>query len=126
MDLVGAYVAKLGLQENFARGLAGQLLGLIEDTVREQVSFGVAARVRHAVPEMLEWQLSSPTLRPGALFLDDFPQAPMLDPRAEWDGLFARFSVDATHAPLARELAVEFLASRLEPSVMMTVTRALP
>ncbi len=126
MDLIGAYVAQLGLAENAARGLAGQLLGLIEDTVREQVSFGVAARVRNAVPEMLDWQLSSPTLRPGTLSLDDFPTTTMLDPRAEWDGLFARFSVTPTQAPLARELAVQFLASRLEASVMTTVTRALP
>lgn len=126
MDLVGAYVMELGLGENAARGLAGQLLGLIEDTVREQVSFGIAARVRHAVPEMLDWQLSSPTLRPGTLSLDDFPQAPMLDPRAEWDGLFARFSVEPQHASKAKDLAMQFLSSRLEPSVMTTVTRALP
>ncbi len=126
MDLIGAYQSELHIPENAARGLAGQLLGLIEDTVREQVSFGIAARVRDAVPEMLDWQLSSPTLRPGSVSLDDFPQSSMLDPRAEWDSLFARFALPPEHATLARRLALDFLASRLEDGTFHTVRRALP
>ena len=64
MDIVEAFSHQLKLPENAARGLAGQLLGLIEDTVREKVSFGVASRIRDAVPEMIDWQTSAP--RSGA------------------------------------------------------------
>jgi hypothetical protein len=50
----------------------------------------------------------------------------MLDPRAERDALLNRFHVPLAKAALAQSLAVEFLASRLEPSVMSAVARALP
>lgn len=126
MELVSACVTQLDLPENAARGLAGQLLGLIEDTVRERVSFGLAARVRNAVPEMTQWQLAAPTLRPGSLSVNDRAGVSMLDPRAEFESLLARFQVPAERGPRARALAVEFLASRLEPSALASLSSALP
>ncbi|MFO0596817.1 MAG: hypothetical protein U0228_16000 [Myxococcaceae bacterium] len=126
MDLVAAYVSQLSLPENAARGLAGQFLGLIEDAVREKVSFGAAGRLRAAVPEMMQWQLSAPTLRPGTLSLHELEGTPMLDPRAERDALLNRFHVPLSQAPLAQSLAVEFLASRVAPSVMDAVHKSLP
>lgn len=119
-------MTQLGLAENAARGLAGQLLGLIEDTVREQVSFGVAARLRHAVPEMAQWQLAAPTLRPGSLSLNDLGASPLHDPKAELAGLLNRFHLPLTQGPLAQSLAMDFLASRVEPSVVRAIHTALP
>jgi len=87
-------------------------LGLIEDTVRERVSFGLAARVRNAVPESLP--------------VNDLAGVSMLDPRAEFESLLARFQVPAERGPRARALAVEFLASRLEPSALASLSSALP
>ncbi|MBL8912514.1 MAG: hypothetical protein JNM17_17610 [Archangium sp.] len=126
MDLVGAYVSELGLPENAARGLAGQFLGLIEDTVREKVSFGIAAKIRDAVPEMAQWQLAAPTLRPGTLSLNDLAGTSMLDPKAERDSLLNRFSVPAARAAKVQSLALAFLSTRVEPSVLAAVTKALP
>ncbi|MFT3707381.1 MAG: hypothetical protein QM817_06905 [Archangium sp.] len=126
MDLVAAYVSELGIPENAARGLAGQFLGLLEDTVREKVSFGVAARLRDAVPEMAQWQLAAPTLRPGTLSINDLVGTSMLDPKAERDALLNRFHVPASKAPQVQSLAIAFLSTRVEPSVLAAITKSLP
>lgn len=125
MDLVAEYVNKLGLAENAACGLAGQLLGLIEDTVRERVSFGVAARLRNGVPEMAQWQLAAPTLRPGTLSINDLAGTSMLDPGAELEALLARFRVPRAQSALATSLALDFLATRVEPSAFEAIARAV-
>lgn len=126
MDLIGALVSELELPENAARGLAGQFLGLIEDTVRENVSFGIAAKIRDAVPEMAQWQLSAPTLRPGALSLNDLAGTSMLDPKAERDSLLNRFNVPTARATKVQSLAVAFLSTRVEPSVLAAISKSLP
>jgi hypothetical protein len=126
VDLVAAYVSELEIPENAARGLAGQLLGLIEDTVREKVSYGAAARIRDAVPEMAQWQLAAPTLRPGTLSINDLATTSMLDARAERDSLLNRFHVPLAKASQAQALAVAFLSTRVEPSVLAAITRSLP
>ncbi|MFZ5445907.1 MAG: hypothetical protein ACOZQL_38295 [Myxococcota bacterium] len=127
MDFVGILQQRLQLPENAARGLAGQLLGLIEDTVRDRVSFGLAAQLRGAVPEMEEWQRAAPTLRPGALSLADLEPLPRgLGDQAELHGLLQRFQVHARESKLVHELALSFLATRLLPSQLALVARALP
>lgn len=126
MDLVDALATQLQLPENAARGLAGQVLGLIEDTVREQVSFGVAARLRDAVPEMAQWQVSAPTLRPGALFLADLQPSPRgLGDQAELHALLERFSVHARESSAINTLALRFLSSRLEASVVAAISKVV-
>lgn len=119
-------MSELSIPENAARGLAGQFLGLIEDTVREKVSFGVAARLRDAVPEMAQWQLAAPTLRPGTLSLNDLVGTSMLDPKAERDALLNRFHVPASKALQVQSLAIAFLSTRVEPSVLAAITKSLP
>ncbi len=94
--------------------------------MRERVSFGLAARVRNAVPEMTQWQLAAPTLRPGSLSVNELAGVSMLDPRAEFDSLLARFQVPPERGPAARALAVEFLSTRLEPSALASLSSALP
>jgi hypothetical protein len=127
MDFVGALASHLQLPENAARGLAGQVLGLIEDTVREKVSYGLAARIRDAVPEMTRWQTSSPTLQPGALSLADLQPVPRgLGDQAELHGLLERFAVHARESHAVHALALKFLASRLEPSQVALIAGALP
>ena len=127
MDFDGALQQRLQLPENAARGLAGQVLGLIEDTVRERVSFGLAAQLRDAVPEMAEWQRAAPTLRPGSLSLADLEPLPRgLGDQAELHGLLERFRVHARESKAVHALALEFLATRLMPSQHALVARALP
>lgn len=126
MDIVEAFTLQLKLPENAARGLAGQLLGLVEDTVREKVSFGMASRVRDAVPEMIEWQSASPTLAPGSLHINELPLATPGGDEHELDGLLERFRIKRADTGLVTSLTTQFLASRLSPSTMEIVSRAVP
>lgn len=124
MNIVEAYAAQLQLTENAAQGLAGQVLGLIEDTVRDRVSFGVALRIRDAVPEMALWQVAAPTLRPGTLLAADVLKAPS-GQQPELHGLLERFRVDVKESSRVNELALDFLSTRLEPSVVSVIERAV-
>ena len=72
MDIVAALSTQLKLEEESAAGLAGGLLLLIEDVVREKADFASASSIRQAVPEMRDWQMSSPTLAPGMLAPEEF------------------------------------------------------
>ena len=126
MDIVEAFTLQLKIPENAARGLAGQLLGLIEDTVREKVSYGVASRIRDAVPEMIDWQLASPTLAPGSLHINELPLPTPAGDEAELDGLMERFRIARADVGLVSSLILQFLASRLTPSTMEVVARAVP
>ena len=126
MNIVEALTLQLKLPENAARGLAGQLLGLIEDTVREKVSYGVASRIRDAVPEMIEWQTSAPTLAPGSLHINELPLPTPHGDEAELDGLLDRFRIPARERPLVASLALQFLSSRLEASMLSIIANAMP
>lgn len=126
MDIVSAIAVQLKLPENAARGLAGQLLGLIEDTVRDKVSYGVASRIRDAVPEMVNWQVSAPTMAPGSLHINDLPPARGESDEAELIGLLERFKVGPTDSALVSSLALQFLSSRLDPNTLSLIARAMP
>jgi hypothetical protein len=126
MDIVEALSLQLKLPENAARGLAGQLLGLIEDTVREKVSFGVASKIRDAIPEMIAWQTSAPTLAPGSLHINELPLPTPLGDDAELDGLLERFRIPKGDTALVSSLALQFLSSRLDPSTLAVIARAMP
>ena len=126
MDIVEAFTLQLKIPENAARGLAGQLLGLVEDTVREKVSYGMASRIRDAVPEMIDWQSAAPTLAPGSLHIDELPLPVPPGDEAELDGLLERFRIARTDVGLVSSLALQFLASRLSPSTLEVVSRAVP
>jgi hypothetical protein len=126
MNIVEALTLQLKLPENAARGLAGQLLGLIEDTVREKVSYGVASRIRDAVPEMIEWQASAPTLAPGSLHINELPLPTAHGDEAELDGLLDRFRIPARDRPLVASLVLQFLSSRLDASMRGVIANAMP
>lgn len=125
MDIVNELITQLQVPENAARGLAGQVLGLIEDTVREKVSYGVAARIRDAVPEMAQWQVSAPTMKPGSLSLADLPPPRGLGEQQELHDLLERFCVDVRKSTAVNALALKFLGSRLEPSVVALIEKAV-
>ena len=126
MDIVEALTLQLKLPENAARGLAGQLLGLIEDTVREKVSFGMASKIRDAIPEMISWQTSAPTLAPGSLHINEMPLPTPLGDEAELDGLLERFRIPKEDSALVASLALQFLSSRVDPSTLAVIARAMP
>ena len=127
MDIVGALSSQFKLEENAAAGLAGGVLLLIEDLVRDKVDFAASSRIREAVPEMRDWQMSSPTLAPGVVTLDS------LSPihQAEGDlrelvGVLSRFQLDASAAPQVASLMLQFLTTRLDPMALGIVTGAMP
>ncbi|MBE2250097.1 MAG: hypothetical protein IAE78_11155 [Myxococcus sp.] len=126
MDIVSALSQQLKLPENAARGLAGQLLALIEDVVREKVSYSVASRIHDAVPEMVKWQVAAPTLAPGSIQLNEL-EAPLRDTEeADLIGLLERFKLNVTDSALVSSLTLQFLSSRLDPATMTLIARAVP
>lgn len=128
MDFIEALSIQLRLPDSAARALAGQLLELVETTAREQVSFGLASRVRAAVPELLAWQAALPTLAPGAAYLGapplPLPAAP--GGEAELELLLERLRVPAQDRALVRSLLNQFLAARLDPPTLATLRQAMP
>lgn len=125
MDIIDAFVKQLNLTENAARGLAGQVFGLVEDTVREKVSYGVASKVRSAIPELLQWQSSSPTIIPGSLSVHETPLPGGANEEVELVRLLERFRVDVSKSALVGSLSFQFLASRLDAKTMATISRTM-
>ena len=127
MDIVGALSSQLKLEENAAAGLAGGVLLLIEDIVRDKVDFEASSRIRLGVPEMRDWQMSSPTLAPGVVTLESLSS----DHQHEGDlrelvGVLSRFQLDANAVPQVASLMLEFLTTRLDPLTLGVVTGAMP
>lgn len=126
MDLIDALKTTLDIPENAARGLAGQLLGLIEDTVRERVSFGVASQIHTRIPELSAWQASAPTLIPGSLNVYDLAVERSENDEVELVQLLERFHVDGSKVPVVGALALQFLASRVEAKVLTIISFTMP
>jgi hypothetical protein len=126
MDLITSLSMELTITENAARSLAGQVLGLIEDTVREKVSFGVASRMRNAVPELLQWQATSPTIVPGSLNISEVPMDRADHDELELVRLLERFRVDLGKRPVVSALTMQFLASRVDAQVLSAIKRTMP
>jgi hypothetical protein len=63
-------------------------------------------------------------MAPGSLKLSDV-QAPVGAPQPELHGLLARFHVDSSESDSVNALALQFLSSRLEPSVVAFIATAL-
>lgn len=127
MDIVGALSTELKLEEEMASGLAGGLLLLIEDVVREKADFASASSIRQAVPEMRDWQMSSPTLSPGMLSVDDLPPATEnTGVRGEFLAVLGRFKIDGQRAEKIALLMGTFLEGRLAPEEFAVVTGVMP
>lgn len=126
MDLITSLSTQLTITENAARSLAGQVLGLIEDTVREKVSFGVASRIRNAVPELVQWQATSPTIVPGSLAISEIGLDRADHDELELIRLLERFRVDGGKSPVVSQLTMKFLASRVDAQVLSTIKRTMP
>lgn len=127
MNFVGALASELKLEEEVASGLAGGVLLLVEDVVREKVNFEAASAIRVAVPEMRDWQMSSPTLAPGLLSVETIPPPPeAVGDRGELMAVLGRFGIDAQKTSRIAALTGQFLASRLKPDAFAKVTAAMP
>jgi hypothetical protein len=129
MDFPGALSERLGLTDAAAQGLAANVIGIIEDAVREAVSFGVASKIRDAVPELYRWQASTPTLPPGALHYDELDEwsAPGVTAEdAEFSSAMARFRVGPDRIPEVRALALQFLSSRLDAQTVAAIVKGVP
>ncbi|MEW5742338.1 MAG: hypothetical protein AB1938_25700 [Myxococcota bacterium] len=129
MDFPGSLAERLGVTDAAARGLAGQVVGIIEDIVREKVSFGVASKIRDAVPELHRWQASTPTLPPGALRYDerDGWSNPGIAPEdADFASTLARFRVPVERVPEVRALALQFLSTRLDAKTFAAIVKGVP
>ena len=130
MDIVAALSAQLKLDPTAASGLAGGLLLLIEDVVREKASFDAASCIRVAIPEIRDWQMSSPTLAPGMLTVASVAAAaaaaPVHTDHGDFLAVLGRFRVDGHSAGAVASLMHQFLSTRLTPVDLAVVTGAMP
>lgn len=127
MDIVAALSELSKLDQESASGLAGGLLLLIEDVVREKASFAAASAIRQAVPELRDWQMSSPTLAPGMLSVDTIPPSPeTIGVSGDFLAVLGRFGIDALLKQKVATLMGTFLASRLDDAAFATVSQAMP
>lgn len=126
MDIVATLATQLKLEQEFASGLAGGLLLLIEDLVRDRADFATSSSIRAAIPEMRDWQMSSPTLAPGSLNVDTIPPPQVTGDEGEVIAVIGRFGVDPAAAGQVTALMYEFLTSRLSPEKLAQVTKAMP
>ncbi len=126
MDLVGALGAQLKLEEPAAASLAGGLLLLVEDLVRERVSYAAGAQLRAAIPELAEWQHTAPTIAPGTLTLDTLPPPTAPGDEGEFAAVLSRFGLEAGKTSLAITLLVHFLSRRLDSAALNAIVAAIP
>jgi|APLak6261675434_1056106.scaffolds.fasta_scaffold04339_2 hypothetical protein len=126
MDLVGALGAQLKLDEPAAASLAGGLLLLVEDLVRERVGVAASAQLRAAIPELAEWQNTAPTIAPGALTLDTLPPPAAPGDEGEFAAVLSRVGLEAGKTALATTLLEQFLSRRLDSAALNAVVAAIP
>lgn len=139
MDLIEDLSSQLQLDGGQARGLAGSLLGLVQDGVRDKLGPEAADNLAGAVPELGEWSgdaqalAAQPEPASGGLDLGGLlgaglsalggPQAQALGPVAS---ILGKLGLDASKAQLVAPLLMNFLQSRLDPELMSKLTSALP
>lgn len=150
MDLVAQLSSQLGLQPDAAKGLAGGLMGLVQNAVGGQAGQDVAA----AVPEAAGWQqqagaapadsgglgamlggvmgeggagLGSLLGSAGALVGGNAGAAMQAaGGAAAVSALLSKFGLGADKAAMIAPLLLTFLQSKLPPELLSKVTAALP
>jgi hypothetical protein len=65
MDLIASLSSQLGLDPERAQGLAGAVLGKLEEQVRTQLGSGDAAALRSQLPELEGWKAKVSSLGGG-------------------------------------------------------------
>jgi hypothetical protein len=138
MDLIGSLTGELGIDTSKARGLAGAVLGIVEKQVAEKVGSAQAAQLRASIPELSEWKeqgaalLAEGTGAPtgGGLFgaaasLLGGGEGGGFDTSALID-IAVRLGLPPRVTQTLLPLLLEFLKSRLDPSLLAQVTSAVP
>jgi hypothetical protein len=65
MDLIASLTSQLGIEPEKAQGLAGAVLGTLEQQVGQQLGGSDAAALREKLPELDAWKAKSPVLEGG-------------------------------------------------------------
>jgi hypothetical protein len=153
MDFIGQLSQQLGMDSSQAQGLAGSLLKLVQGTVKERVGTDAAAQMDRAIPEMQGWQQAAGSAAPqqesggglmgalggmlgggqgasgggaGGLLGALGGAAAQAGEVAGVVALLQRFNLDAGKASLVAPLLLNFLKSRLDPTMMGHISSALP
>ena len=138
MDLIGTLTGELGIDASKAQGLAGAVLGIVEKQVADKAGSAEAAQLRESIPELSQWKeqgaalLAAGTGAPtgGGLFgaaasllggggSGGFDASALVD-------IAVRLGLPPRVTQTLLPLLLEFLKSRLDPSLLAKVTRAIP
>lgn len=152
MDLIGQLSQQLGVNGMQAQGLAGSLLKLVQGTVQEKLGPDAASQMGQAIPEMETWQqapstTSAPQTAPdaggglmgalgGLMSGQEGGTGGMLSALGGAMGqagdvaavasLLGRFNIDASKASLVAPLLLNFLKSRLDPTLVSRILSVVP
>jgi len=138
MDLIGALTSQLGTSEGKAKGLAGELLHLVQGAVKEEVSEEAAAELAAATPEAQQWRAEGETpaageAQAGGGFGDLLGAGmQMLGASGGTAGLVAgvaklieKFGLEPSHAAIAAPLVAKFIESKVDPGLMSKIAPVL-
>lgn len=121
MNLVEELTTTLGVTGTVAEGLAGQVLSMIDERLREKAP-DAAKKLRGVFPEITKWRGSAPTLQPGLTVAAVAAMAK----EDELVGLLRRFGVDVARADKLSSTTLVSLAKVLDPPTMNEVARVFP
>lgn len=136
MDLLNELASATGLPAGQTKGLAGGLLGLVKNAVREEAGEDSAAALDAAIPEAEAWR-SEGEAPPAAA--DDDGGGGLLDMGLSMLGgmggsgalvagiakLVERFGLEPSHAAMAAPLIAKFVESRVEPAHLQAIQPVL-
>lgn len=144
VDLIGSLVSQLGVDEHKAKALAGGVMGLVTNSVKEEAGEDEAAALKAAVPEMGGWQeqaraalgggggggLLGGLLGGGGGGLIGSLAGAVGGQKAQDTvaiiQILERFDVDTSKAALVAPLILDFLKDKLSPELLGTVLKAAP
>lgn len=135
MDLIGTLSSQLGIDAGSAKGLAGSVLGLLEQQVGQKLGGADVSALKAQVPELPEWKAAAEGAAPaggGLLGAAGGLLGGVLGGGGSgFDvGALVQLAAKSGVGPGAVQqllpLLVQFLQSRLEPGLLQRILSAVP
>lgn len=135
MDLIATLSSQLGVDTNGAKGLAGSVLGLLQQQVSKKLGGADAGALQAQLPELSEWKAAAESAAPagggvlgaaGGLLGGVLGGAGSGFDVASLIQVATKFGVGAGAAQQLLPLVLQFLQSRLEPGLLQRILSAVP
>lgn len=136
MDLIAAFTSQLGMDTDKAQGLAGSVLGALQQQVSQKLGASAATALTDQIPEIEQWKARAAALgrsEGGAGGLLGAARV-LLGGGSGTGGLdiaaLVQQALQAGATPAAAKqllpLLLQFLQARLDPTLLSKITAAVP